>query len=89
MIYDTKNRLLLNDKSEISLTNLQHRFLLLLSNNTIITYEEIARCMYDTDIFYVKGTIKSFLKRFKQKTHLNITTIKGRGLILEDEIYFQ
>ena len=86
MVYDTKNRLLSNG---IKLSNRDNRLLILLSNNTLVRYEEMAEYLYN-DNFESKGiAIRVLLKRFRDKTKLNVITKKTLGYVLKDEIYFK
>ena len=89
MVYDIKSHCLLNGTKKVKLPELQHRLLLALSSTKLVTYEELAKFIYNSDITYTKGAIRTLLRNIKRKTKLKIETIRGVGLTLKDKIYFR
>lgn len=89
MTYDSKNKLLYNWQRKIKLSYQEHKLLILLSNNTLAKYEEIVEYIYN-DTFEHKGnTLRALLKRFRDKTNLNIITRRNLGYVMINEIYYK
>ena len=92
MVYETRNHWFIKDDGEkIEITNLEHKTLIILARKfkKLVTYEELAKSLYDTEVKYVMNPIRANKRRLKEKTGLKIRTEKGKGYILETEIYFK
>jgi DNA-binding response OmpR family regulator len=89
MIYDTKNRFLFRGMKAIRLSKLERKLIILLSSKKLSTYEEMAKYLYDSDFQTKEMSIRTLIKRFKEKTKLNVVARHGRGYILKDDIYFK
>ncbi len=85
MVYNTFSRILTTDKGkEIKLSKLHHLMLICLSNETIVTREELEEFTGSFNIYKLKC---DFLKRVKH--NIKIRTVRGIGFILESKIYFE
>ena len=89
MVYDTKNRFLFRGMKAIRLSKLERKLIVLLSSKKLSTYEELAKNLYDSNFETKEMSIRTLIKRFRDKTRLNVTTLYGRGYILKDDIYFK
>ena len=90
MIYEVRNHwLILNNKKKIELTNLEHRLLTALKYGTIVTYEELAKSIYDCEYEYISNSMKVLKYKLVKKTKINIKTVIGKGYILKTKILFK
>lgn len=92
MMYDTKNRVLhICDYRKVDLTNLEHMLMLGLSSGNMVTYEEILKYMYGWNDIYAKRTLHVIVSNLTKKTEgfLRILVIRGRGLLMETEMYYK
>lgn len=87
MTYNTRKKVLwIGVREKVKLTKKEHRLLISLANNQITTYREIMKYL---DIERPSlPRIKNNLER-KTKFELRIQVVRGRGYILENEIYFE
>ena len=86
--------LLITDEDEpIDLTPCEHKFLIALSSNNCITYEEIMKKVYDFyDDYYDVCCIENLRTikfKFVRKTKIKIKTVKTIGFRLESKILFE
>jgi DNA-binding winged helix-turn-helix (wHTH) protein len=89
MIYETKNHWLINNGKKIKLTNKEHKMLVALAGEILVTYEELAERIYYCEYQYVAGAIRNIKRNLMKKTNINIETLRGRGFILETKILFE
>lgn len=96
-IYNANRRMIrkLKEDSEIDLTEIESKFIEVISNNKLISWEEIADYLYgdrecssyyEQDIYRSSITTKS---RVLKKVKLNIETMRGKGIQLLDQIYIE
>ena len=90
MLYEIRNHWLIKENGKrIELTNLEHKMLIILSNETITTYSELAKSLYNTEINkYVKSAICVLKSRLQKKTKIKIKSIRNTGYVLKTKIYF-
>ena len=82
MTYDTRNRMLhIKDDKQVKLSKIEERLLVCLSRNVAVSYEEINE--------YVKGTNLSRTMKSLNEKGLKIERLRGYGLRLVNEIYFE
>ena len=87
MIYEVRNHwFVLNDGRKLELTNLEHEFLMALKFGTLVTYDELAKSIYNCDYEHVSETIRVLKYRFIKKTKFNILSVEGKGYILRTNI---
>ena len=90
MVYETRNHRLIKDNDEtIELTNMEHKLLMILSCGKLVTYEELAKYLYNLEIEYVNAQVHVLKGILQRKTKLDISTIHRKGYILTSEIYFK
>ena len=91
MIYETRNHWFIKENGKkIETTNLEHKLLMALSGETISTYKELAKSIYDTEINeYVKSSIRALKSRLQKKAKIIIRSLKNKGYILTTKIYFK
>lgn len=89
MIYDTKNRLLLNGKKAIKISKKKEKFLIALSSMELVTYEEVAKYIYNKHFAEVKMAIRKLKKELLKTSKLKIEVRYGLGYILETDIFFK
>ena len=85
MIYKTRDKILLNGNS-IELGDLEHRFLVAISDENLTLLKDISNFVYGYINF--KG-VRMLKYRLCKKAKLNITTIINLGYKLEDVILFK
>lgn len=82
MTYDTRNRVLHTGVFEqVKISKIEERLLVCLTRNVAVSYEEINE--------YVKGTNLSRTMKSLNEKGLKIERLRGYGLRLVDEIYFE
>lgn len=90
MVYEVRNHwFVLNNGKKIELTNKEHELLVALSGETLVTYEELAKSMYNCEFQYVENTIRVFKCGLMKKAKVNIRTVIGKGYILKTKILFK
>ena len=90
LVYEIRNHWLIKENGKkIEITNLEHELLMALSNRNLITYQELAERIYNTDVKYVINSIRAIKRRLKAKTKLNIRSVKSKGYKMITEICFK
>lgn len=89
--FEIKNGWIIKYNQKINLTKLETRLLSVLVNNKVNSVKEIWEYVYEYN-FYSKRrfkdakSIRALISRFKNKTGLQIKTLRGRGYKLIAEI---
>lgn len=87
IIYNCKYKILKVDNELYKLNEKEHIFLIRLSNNSIITYHELLKLFNFNKRSKLNGLKNRLLDKIRYS--LTIDTIRNRGYILRDEIYFE
>lgn len=83
MLLNLKNRMLKKGHEEVHLTIFETKFLAALSNNYVISYEELVEF---TDSL-TKNSLQRLYSRLKNKVNIKINTVANIGYRLEEVIY--
>lgn len=89
MIYDTKNRLLIDGENTVKISKNREKLLIALSSMDFVTHEEMANYIYNKNYEEVKRAIRRLKNELKYKANLKIKVKRGLGYILETNIFFE
>ena len=90
IVYDLENRLLkLNRNKYVKLSEIEHKFLIAISNEQYISYKDISEYIYGAFNKYTNEKVNRLRCMTCAKTGLRISTIEKYKMKLNSVIYYK
>lgn len=91
LTYETRNHWFITDNNKkIELTNKEHELLTALVEDTLVSYDELSKRLYNLEPdACLLHALHINQARLQKKTKIDIKTIRGKGLILKTKILFK
>lgn len=86
---NTKKYEVTKNGKAINLSLTEYKILCLLSGNQLVTYEDIARIVYNEDVKYYRSAIAQRIHHLRRKLNIYIENYGKTGYQTDDTIYIE
>lgn len=86
---DTKKYEIIKDGRERRLSLTEYKIFCLLAGNSLVTYEDIAKRIYNGEVKYYRKAIAQRINSIRRKLNIEIKNFGKTGYKTEEEIYVE